>query len=141
MLVVQLGHGLAKRLDTGCRTIFTAVAGDVDLLGPLETALDLVIDLGSTLAQVCPLFRALEIAVLVGPFRGPHDAGGGTRGIEPSMGLVAFVGVAELTVDLGCELCGEGRRVSWGAGWLGGRHAAATHRSRWGPWSTRSACC
>jgi hypothetical protein len=68
VLVVQLGYGFAKRLDTGCRAVFTAMAGDVNLLGSLETTLDLVIDLGRTLAQVCPLFGCLLVSFFVSSF-------------------------------------------------------------------------
>lgn len=56
------------------------------------------------------------------------------------MGLVAFVGVAKLTVNLGGELWGRGESKSvWGAESPAG--VVGTHHSRWGPWWMRSACC
>jgi hypothetical protein len=44
-------------------------------MGALERAFDLVIDLGSSLAQVCPLVRVLKKAMLVGAFRAPDYTG------------------------------------------------------------------
>ena len=45
VLVVHLGNGLAEGLDTGGRRIFSAGDGDVDVAGPLEAALDVILDL------------------------------------------------------------------------------------------------
>lgn len=59
VLIVQLGDCLPQRFDTGRRTVLTTMAGDVDLLGPLEAALDLIVDLGSALSQICPCVRVL----------------------------------------------------------------------------------
>lgn len=45
MLVVHLGDGLAEGLDASGRGIFSAGNGNVDVSGPLEAALDVVLDL------------------------------------------------------------------------------------------------
>lgn len=52
MLIVQLGHGLAQRLDTGSRTIFSSSHANINSLWPFETTLNLVIDFGSPLSQI-----------------------------------------------------------------------------------------
>ena len=102
MLIVQPRYRLSQRLDTSRRTILASMACDVHLLGPLKAALDLVVDLRGTLTQVGPALWILEISVFVGALRCPYDTGGGTGGVETSVGLVAFVG-AELAMDLGGE--------------------------------------
>lgn len=104
VLIVQLGNSFPEWFDTGCRAVFTAMARNVNLLRPLKAALDLVVDLRRTLAQVRPCFGVLEVAVLVGAFRGPYYTSGRTCRVETSMGLVAFVRIAELSVDLRGEL-------------------------------------
>ncbi len=64
-----------------------------------------IFHLGGTLAQIRPLFGMVQEAMLVGPLRSPYDAGGGSRRVESSMSLVAFVGFAELGVDVRVLLC------------------------------------
>jgi len=46
-------------------------------MGPLETALNVIVDFRSSLAKIGPFLRVLEKAVLVRPFGGPDDAGRG----------------------------------------------------------------
>lgn len=105
MLIVQLSHRLSQRLDTSRGPILAAMARNIHLLGPLEAALDLVVDLGRALAQVRPRIWVVEVAVLVGALRCPYHARRGTRGVETGMRLVTF-DVTELAMDLGRQLCG-----------------------------------
>ena len=65
VLVVQPSDSLTQRLDTGRRAIFSSMARDIDLLGPLEAALYVIVDFGCTLAQVGPFFGLLEESVFV----------------------------------------------------------------------------
>lgn len=105
VLIVELGDSLPKGSDAGRGAVLAAGHGDVDGLGTLEAAGDVVLDLGRALAQVGPGVRVLEEAVLGGALGAPDDAGGGSAGVETGMGHVALVGVAELAVNLGLELC------------------------------------
>jgi hypothetical protein len=66
MLVVQPRNGLSQRLDTGRRTVLSPMTCNVYRLRPLEAALNLVVDLRRTLAEVGPGVGVLEVAVLVG---------------------------------------------------------------------------
>ncbi len=59
-----------------------------------------IFHLGGTLTQIGPLFGVVQEAMLIGALRGPYDTGGGSRRVESSMSLVAFVGFAELGVDV-----------------------------------------
>ena len=43
--------------------------------------------------------------MLVGSFGAPDDTGRGTGRVETGVGAVAFVGIAELTVDFGVLFC------------------------------------
>jgi hypothetical protein len=45
-LVVQAGDGLPQGLDAGGRAVLTAGGADVDVSGPGEAAVDVVVDLG-----------------------------------------------------------------------------------------------
>lgn len=105
MLIVQLSNSFTERLDTSRGAVFTSMARDVDFLGPLEAALDLVVDLRCSLTQIRPCVRVLEVSVFVCAFGGPYYTGGSTSGVETGVGLVAFMRVAELSVDLGGEFC------------------------------------
>lgn len=104
VLVVELGNGLAKRLDATSRSILAAVDRDVNGLGLGEGVWDLVVDLGGTLAQVGPVLRRLLEAALAGTLGAPDDAGRSTRGVEACMRAMALVSLAELLVDLRLEL-------------------------------------
>ena len=72
---------------------------DVNLSRPLEAALDAIVDLWRTLAQVGPFFRVFEETVLVCLFRSPDDTGGCACGVETGVRLVAFMRLAELSVN------------------------------------------
>ena len=105
MLIIQLGHGLSQWPNTRRRSILTAMACDVYLLGPVEAALNLVVDFRGTLPQVRPLLGVLEEAILVGTLGSPDYTGRGTGCVETCVRLVAFVGLTKLPVDFGAELC------------------------------------
>jgi len=72
---------------------------DIDLFRPLKAALDAIVNLGRTLAQVGPFFRMFEETMLVCLFRSPDDTGGCACGVETGVRLVAFVRLAELSVN------------------------------------------
>lgn len=57
----------------------------------MEAALDIVVDLGRTLAQVCPFFRVVEKAMLVGAFGGPDHARGCSTWVQAGMRSVSFI--------------------------------------------------
>lgn len=50
VFVVECGNSLSQRPNTGGGTVLSAMGTDIYLSRPLETSLDAVIDLGSTLA-------------------------------------------------------------------------------------------
>lgn len=127
MLIVQLGHRLSQRPNPRRRAILASMSADVHLLGPLEASLYAVVDLGRTLSQVGPLFWLLKEAMLVSLLGGPDDARGGAGGVEAGVWLVAFVRLAELSVDVRAEFwglsvgccaraCGAERRCDWRVG-------------------------
>jgi len=76
---------------------------NINLLGPLKAAFDAIVNLGRTLTQVGPFFRVLEETMLVCLFRSPDDTGGCACGVETSVRLVAFVRLAELSVNGGAK--------------------------------------
>lgn len=105
-LIVQVSHRLPQGPDASRGAILTGRNGEGDGLGTLEAALDVVLDFGGALAEVGPRLWVLEEAVLGGALGAPDDAGGGAGGVEAGVGHVAFVGGAELAMDLGLELLG-----------------------------------
>lgn len=108
-LVVEVGDGLAEGLDAGGGAVLAGGHGNVNGVGTGETAGNVVFDLGGTLAEVGPFLGVFHEAVLAGALGAPDDAGGGAAGVEAGMGHVAFVGIAELAVDFGLDLCRRGR--------------------------------
>jgi hypothetical protein len=104
VLVVEIRHRCPQTFYTSCRPILSSCHCNIDLLRSFKRALDVILNLWCTLSQVGPFLRLLGEAMLVCAFRTPNDAGGGTSGIETSMGSVAFVGIAKLSVDLRVEL-------------------------------------
>ncbi len=64
-----------------------------------EAPRDVIVYLGGTLPQIRPFLRVFEEAMLVGSFRAPDYTGGGTSRVKTGVGFVAFVGIAELSVD------------------------------------------
>ena len=81
------------------------MSADIDLLWPLKAAFDAIVDFRCTLTEVCPFFWVFEETVLVGLFGCPDDTCGGARSIETGVRLVAFVRLAELTMDGRSEFC------------------------------------
>jgi hypothetical protein len=65
MLVVQLRNGLSQWSNTSSWAVFSAMSADINLFWPLKASFYAIVDLGRTLAQVCPFFRLLEETVLV----------------------------------------------------------------------------
>lgn len=114
--IVHGGNGLTERLNTGGRGIFSRGNSDVDVRGPLEAALDIILDLdldpsvspsgrvfsflfcidrkkasfsaylGSTLSKVCPLFRLVKEAKLASSLCAPYYTGRRTGGVKTSVG-------------------------------------------------------
>lgn len=105
VLVVEVGNGLPQRSDTGRRTIFASGNGDVNGFGALEAASDVVLDLRSTLAQVCPGVGVFEEAVFGSTLSAPDYTGGRSAGVEARVGHVTLVGITELAMNLGLNLC------------------------------------
>ena len=105
VLIVEVCDSFSQRSNTSGRAVLSTGDGDVDGLGALEAAGNIVLDLGSSLAQIRPGIRVLEEAVLGSTLSAPDDAGGRSTGIETSVGHVALVCVAKLTVHLGLEFC------------------------------------
>lgn len=110
--IIQVGHCGSQRLDTCGRTILAAGHCDINVVRALKRALYIIVHLRGALAQVGPQLWLLSEAMLVGALSTPDDAGRGTSRVEPSMGFVAFVGISELSVDLGVCLCVGCQEVS-----------------------------
>lgn len=98
--VVEVGNGLPQGLDAGSGAVLATGDGDVDGLGALEAARDVVLDLRGTLAKVGPGLGLVEVAILDGTLGAPDDTGRGTRGVETGVGHVPR-GISELAVRLG----------------------------------------
>lgn len=98
--VVEVGNSLAEFSDTGSRAILATGHGDIDGGGTGKAASNVILNFGGTLAQVGPSIGLLEKTVLGGTLSTPNDTGGGTAGIETGVGLVAFVGITELSMSL-----------------------------------------
>jgi hypothetical protein len=100
MRVVEIRHRCSQPFYTSRRSILAPCHGNIDLFGPLKGTLDKILDLRRALAQVGPFIGLFSEAMLVRAFRAPDDSCGGTSGIEAGVGSVAFVGIAELSVNL-----------------------------------------
>ena len=100
MLIVELGNSCTQRFDTRSRTIFTSGERNVDLLGAFEAALDVVVYLGRTLAEIGPLSRIILEAMLVCTLGTPYDTSRGSGRIQSRMSSMAFMCIAKLAVDL-----------------------------------------
>jgi hypothetical protein len=96
--VVEVGNGVSERLDSGSRAILTTSHGDINVSRAIKAALDVVVDFRGSLTQVCPRMGILEVAMFVGLLGGPDDTGTRTGRVETGVGLVTFVGSAELPV-------------------------------------------
>ena len=124
VLVVQLRNRLAQGPDTSRWAILPAMSANIHLLRPLKAALYAIVDLRRALPEVRPFFGVVEEAVLVRLFGGPYDACRGASSVEAGVGLVAFVRLAELPVDVRAEFymrvsacraraCGTRWRCDW----------------------------
>lgn len=103
--VVEVGDGLAQRLDASGRAVLATSHGDLDGLGALEAAGNVIFDLRGSLTKVGPGIGVLGEAVLVGALCAPDHTRRRSAGVEAGMGHMAFMGIAELAMDLGLDLC------------------------------------
>jgi hypothetical protein len=99
MGIVQISYSFSQWLDTGCGSVLSSSHGDVDALGTVERALDVVIDFWSTLTKICPFVGVFEEAVFVGTLGAPDNTCRGTGWVEPGMVTVTLMGVTKLLVD------------------------------------------
>ncbi len=63
--IVQIGDGHAKWLDTSRGAVFTAIHRNIERVRTLKTAFDIIVDFGSTLAQVGPLVGRIGKSMLL----------------------------------------------------------------------------
>ena len=68
-------------------------------------AIHTIVDFGCALTEVGPASRIIKKAVFVGSFGRPHHARRRARGVEAGVCFVAFVGIAELAMDVRVHLC------------------------------------
>ena len=101
--IVQIGDGSSQRLDPCRRAILSACHGDIDGLGTFKASFNFVIDFGCALSKVGPTGRVILKAMLGGPLGAPYYASTGSTGVKAGMRSMAFVSIAELTMDLGVE--------------------------------------
>lgn len=104
MHVIQVCDCSSQALDSCSRAVFSACHRNVDFRGASKRAFDVIVDFGSALAQVRPFIRLFCESVLVGSFSTPDYAGRCSSWVEAGVGAVAFVGVAELAMDLRVRL-------------------------------------
>lgn len=79
--VVHGSHSFTQGLDTGRGAVLSSSYGDVDGRRTLEAALDVILDLGSTLTKVGPEVRLLQEAILGCSLSAPDHTSGGTSRI------------------------------------------------------------
>jgi hypothetical protein len=104
MLIIQVGNGLAQGLYASSGAVFSGGHGDINGVGPGEAASNVVLYLGSALAQISPFVWVFQEAVLAGALSAPDDTRRGTAGVKAGMWHVSFVGIAELPMNLGLDL-------------------------------------
>ena len=123
MAVVEIGHGLSQRLDTGSRAldrdvnqamssegqrttyVFTTRHGDIDMMRPFETALNFIIDFWRALTEIGPFLWVFSETMLVGSLSSPDNSSRCTRRIQTSVGFVSFMSIAEVAVDRRSQFC------------------------------------
>ena len=96
--IVQVCNSNPQWLDTCRRAILSPSDGNIDSLWAVKTALD-IIDLGGTLAKVCPVIESILKAMLVGSLCTPDYTCTGSAWVESGMGTVSFVSVSKLAVN------------------------------------------
>ncbi len=74
-LIVEICDSLSQGANTGSGSILSTSHGNVNGLGTLKASIDIILDLGGTLAQVGPLLGVLEVAKLGGTLGAPDDSG------------------------------------------------------------------
>jgi len=123
MAVVEIGHGLSQRLDTGSGAldenvnvmgfrskergtyVFTARHGDIDMMRPFETALNFIIDFWRALTEIGPFLWVFSETMLVGSLSSPDNSSRCTRRIQTSVRFVSFMSIAEVAVDRRSQFC------------------------------------
>jgi len=117
MAVVEIGHGLSQRLDTGSRAldrdvnqamssegqrttyVFTTRHGDIDMMRPFETALNFIIDFWRALTKVGPFLWVFSETMLVGSLGSPDNSSRCTRRVQSSMRFVSLMSITEMAMD------------------------------------------
>ena len=107
LMIVEIGHGFSQWLDTCGWSILSSTHGNINRLGAVEATLDVIVNLWSSLTQVGPVVGTIAEAVLVGTLCAPDYASRGSGGIETSMWTMAFMGTAELAMDLRGKLAAQ----------------------------------
>ena len=100
----MVSYALIRRGRLDGTYVFTASHGYIDVMRSFETTFNLIINLRGSLAQVCPLFRVVQEAVLIGALSSPYNSSRGTRWIESGVRFVAFVCVSKLAMNRGTQL-------------------------------------
>ena len=103
MLIVQPSDSSTEGLDTGRGAVLTSSRGDRNTRRAGETAFDLIIGFGGTLAQIRPFSWIFCETVFCRTFRTPDDTCRGTRGIEAGVRTVTFVSASKLTMGFRSE--------------------------------------
>ena len=103
MCIVQIGDGRAQRFYASGWTVLSSIHGNVNLLRPLKASYDIIVDLWSSLTQVCPSCGIIGETMLICSFRAPDYSSRGAGRIQASMWLMSLVGIAELPMYLGAH--------------------------------------
>lgn len=108
MGVIQGRDGQSEGFDAGGGTVLPRAHRDVDGLWALKAAWNIIVCLGSALAEIGPGGRIILKAMFVGSLGAPDDAGRGTRRVQASVRAMSLMSTTELAVDLGARLAGPG---------------------------------
>ena len=126
LMVVEIGYSFSQRLYSRSRSIFPPTHRNFNGLGAVEATLDVIVYFWSSLTQVCPFVGTVAEAVLIGTLCAPNHTGRGAGGIEAGVWTVAFMGIAELTMDVRAKFTaqrsqqGDEEDAKEGAGVAGG---------------------
>ena len=102
MIIVQLRNRLTQRLNSSRRPILTGRRRNRDRSRTVEASVNIVVCVRSALAQISPFGRILEEPMFAGALGGPDYACGRARRIEPGVGTMTFVRIAELPMGFRC---------------------------------------
>lgn len=70
--IVQIGNGNSQGLDTSSWSILTSGYGHFNRLGAVKAALDIIVNLGGALTEVCPAIRGVGETMFVCSFGAPN---------------------------------------------------------------------